>query len=139
MKITIPSTVISLLCCSAYYTTLVVGFLPSASYLSNPTTNRPGHGDEMMKKKMMMIPDYESATSLLLSEESKDYGEAIKSAIIVLIFGGGYVSSFRMPSHLSVTIIWKMGSHCLSNSLARFLFSWICCDVFSLCLDGILI
>jgi hypothetical protein len=40
----------------------------------------------------MMMPDFES-TSLLLSEEGKDYGEAVKSLFIVLLFGGGYAHS----------------------------------------------
>lgn len=37
----------------------------------------------------MIMPDYES-TSLLISEETKDYGEFVKSIFIVLLFGGGY-------------------------------------------------
>jgi hypothetical protein len=76
MKLAIQ-TIISLTCY-----TFVAGFLSP----SHKTTVVPRVPVE--RSVNWMVPDYES-TSLLLSEEAKDYGEFVKSFFIVLLFGGG--------------------------------------------------
>ena len=50
----------------------------------------------------MLMPDVAS-TSLLMSEETKDYGEFVKSIFIVLLFGGGYACYVGVVAQLDAS------------------------------------
>lgn len=79
------------------YNTLVAGFLSPSPKLTVPI--RVPMVDRTLN---MLMPDVAS-TSLLMSEETKDYGEFVKSIFIVLLFGGGYACYVGVVAQLDAS------------------------------------